>query len=231
VDPRRDGGHPDTRPHTPPGRAPASPKEDPIPLFLAWHRHHPGHCPAAPPHGALLMSRPSAAAAARHRVTILAEALLEDEHLLLVVVQAASPEVVHRFLAFLPGPRRPAGAARQHRRASRRPRRLRTDRPPVPRAARSPPVSRTRSPPAKRNPQNPQPASGHLRAQPSRPTLRTPGQTGGSSQASTGRDTFDNVMIVATYKIGPASRPGVLCQGSRGTATDTRACGGSLPQS
>jgi hypothetical protein len=75
-----------------------------MPLFVVWHRHPAGDCPAAPARAALLLSRVSAAAAARHGVTIEAEALLDHEHLLLLVVQAASPAAVRRFLAFLPGP-------------------------------------------------------------------------------------------------------------------------------
>jgi len=42
--------------------------------------------------------------AARHGVTIQAEALLDDQHLLLLIVQAPSPQAVHQFLAFLPAP-------------------------------------------------------------------------------------------------------------------------------
>ena len=75
-----------------------------MPLFVARHRHQPGHCPAAPGQGPLLLARVSAAAAARHGVTIQAEALLDDQHLLLLIVQAPSPQAVHQFLAFLPGP-------------------------------------------------------------------------------------------------------------------------------
>ena len=75
-----------------------------MPLYIARHRHQPGNCPAAPGQGALLLSRVSAAAAARHGVTIQAEALADGEHLLLLVVQAASSQAVLRFLAFLPGP-------------------------------------------------------------------------------------------------------------------------------
>lgn len=52
----------------------------------------------------LLLSRISAAAAADYGVTIQAEALLDGEHLLLLVVQAVSPEAVRQFLAFLPSP-------------------------------------------------------------------------------------------------------------------------------
>jgi hypothetical protein len=46
----------------------------------------------------------SAAAAARYGVTIEAEALLDGEHLLVLLVQAANPQAVQRFLAFLPAP-------------------------------------------------------------------------------------------------------------------------------
>ena len=75
-----------------------------MPLFIARHRHRPGNCPAGTGRGALLLSRVSAAAAARYGVTIQAEALADGEHLLLLVVQAASPQAVRQFLAFLPGP-------------------------------------------------------------------------------------------------------------------------------
>jgi hypothetical protein len=78
-------------------------EETPIALFVVQHRHPPGQCPASPGSGPLLLSRVSAAAAARYGVTIEAEALIDGEHLLLLVVQAASQEAVERFLAFLPG--------------------------------------------------------------------------------------------------------------------------------
>jgi len=73
-------------------------------LFVALHRHPPYRCPASSGSGPLLLSRVSAATAARYGVTIEAEALVDGEHLLLLVVQAASQEAVERFLAFLPGP-------------------------------------------------------------------------------------------------------------------------------
>jgi len=79
-------------------------EEVPIPLFVAQHRHRPEDCPAAPGRGMRLLSRVSAATAARYGVTIEAEALPEGEHCLLLVVEAASPEAVERFLAFLPHP-------------------------------------------------------------------------------------------------------------------------------
>jgi hypothetical protein len=73
-------------------------------LFVAQHRHSPDRCPASPESGPLLLSRVSAATAARYGVTIEAEAFIHEEHLMLLVVQAASQEAVERFLAFLPGP-------------------------------------------------------------------------------------------------------------------------------
>lgn len=73
-------------------------------MFVAQHRHPPDRCPASLGSGPLLLSRVSAATAARYGVTIEAEALIDGEHLLLLVVQAASQEAVERFLAFLPGP-------------------------------------------------------------------------------------------------------------------------------
>jgi hypothetical protein len=79
-------------------------QEIPIALFVAQHRHPPDRCPASSGSGSLLLSRVSAAAAAHYGVTIEAEALMDGEHLLLLVVQAASQEAVERFLTFLPGP-------------------------------------------------------------------------------------------------------------------------------
>ena len=87
--------------HRPP---PAARKEDP---HAAVRRPAPPPAralPRRPGPGPLLLARVSAAAAARHGVTIQAEALLDDQHLLLLIVQAPSPQAVHQFLAFLPGP-------------------------------------------------------------------------------------------------------------------------------
>ena len=75
-----------------------------MPLFVAQHRHPPEHCPASAEMGSLLLSRVSAAAAARYGVTIEAEALIDGEHCLLLVVEAATRGAVERFLAFLPWP-------------------------------------------------------------------------------------------------------------------------------
>jgi hypothetical protein len=82
---------------------PGGAQEVAITLFVAQHRHLPEDCPAATGNGPLLLSRVSTASAARYGVTIEAEALLDGEHLLLLVLQAPSREAVERFLAFLPG--------------------------------------------------------------------------------------------------------------------------------
>ena len=79
-------------------------EETPIALFVVQHSHPPDQCPASPGSRPLLLSRVSAGAAARYGVTIEAEALIDGEHLLLLVMQAASQDAVERFLAFLPGP-------------------------------------------------------------------------------------------------------------------------------
>ena len=101
------------------------PEEIPIALFVAQHRHPPGQCPASPDSGPLLLSRVSAATAARYGVTIEAEALIDGEHLLLLVVQAASQQAVERFLDVLARPGLPAGPAGLQRRRSGPARRLR----------------------------------------------------------------------------------------------------------
>lgn len=52
----------------------------------------------------MLLSRVSAATAAHLGVTIEAEAFICEQHVLLLVVEAASLEAVGQFLALLPGP-------------------------------------------------------------------------------------------------------------------------------
>jgi hypothetical protein len=73
-----------------------------VSLFVAQHRHPPEHCPTSAEMGSLLLSHVSAATAARYGVTIEAEALIDGEHCLLLVVEADSQQAVERFLAFLP---------------------------------------------------------------------------------------------------------------------------------
>jgi hypothetical protein len=79
------------------------PEEAFIALFVAQHRHSPSDCPALSGRGEQLLSHVSAAAAARYGVTIEAEAFIADQHVLLLVVDAASLEAVSQFLASLPG--------------------------------------------------------------------------------------------------------------------------------
>ena len=75
-----------------------------IALFVAQHRHSPEDCPARHGRGELLLSHISTATAARYGITIEAEAFIGAQHVLLLVVEAASREAVERFLAVLPGP-------------------------------------------------------------------------------------------------------------------------------
>ena len=72
-----------------------------MPLFVAQHHHASTECPASAGKGSELLTRISAANAARHGVTIDAEALIDGEHRLILIVQAADREAVARFLAFL----------------------------------------------------------------------------------------------------------------------------------
>ena len=80
------------------------PPEAVIALFVVQYRHSPGDCPARHGQAELLLSRLSTGTAARYGVTIEAEAFIEARHVLLLVVEAASPEAVERFLSVLPGP-------------------------------------------------------------------------------------------------------------------------------
>jgi len=72
-----------------------------MPLFVAHQRHSPETCPATAATGSQLLSHISAAAAAGHGVTIEAEVLIDGDHRLLLVVDAANREAVEDFLSFL----------------------------------------------------------------------------------------------------------------------------------
>jgi hypothetical protein len=72
-----------------------------VPLFVVEHHHLPRECPASAGRGSGLLSEISAAKAARHGVTIAAEALIDGEHRLILIVEAADSEAVGRFLGFL----------------------------------------------------------------------------------------------------------------------------------
>lgn len=71
-------------------------------LFVVQHRHPPERCLASTGNSSLLLSHVSAATAARYGVSIEAEAVIEGEHCLMLVVEAASQQSVERFLAFMP---------------------------------------------------------------------------------------------------------------------------------
>jgi len=69
-------------------------------LFVAQHRHSPESCPASSDAGALLLAHVSAATAARYGVAIQAEAVVDGEHGLLLIVEAAEREQVEAFMSF-----------------------------------------------------------------------------------------------------------------------------------
>jgi hypothetical protein len=72
-----------------------------MPLFVAQHRHPRAQCPASAAGGSGLLSQISAANAARHGVTINAEAIIDGGHRLILILEAGGTEAVQRFLAFL----------------------------------------------------------------------------------------------------------------------------------
>jgi hypothetical protein len=72
-----------------------------MPLFVVDHHHGPGECPAAIGRGSELLAQVSTANAARHGVTIAAEALVDGAHRLILIVTAADDAAVERFLGFL----------------------------------------------------------------------------------------------------------------------------------
>jgi hypothetical protein len=79
------------------------PEEALIALFVAQHRHRAEDCPALPGRGEPLLAHISTAAAVRHGVTIEAEAFIGVQHVLILVVEAASLDAVRQFMAALPG--------------------------------------------------------------------------------------------------------------------------------
>jgi hypothetical protein len=74
-----------------------------MPLFVVRHHHTAEACPASLDWGPELLVQISAATAARHGVSIEAEAVIDGEHGLLLIVEAANREQVEGFLSFLTG--------------------------------------------------------------------------------------------------------------------------------
>lgn len=70
-----------------------------MPLFVALHQHPPDTCPASSS-GFLLLDHVSAATAARYGIAIQAEAVIDGEHRMVLIVEAAERERVERFMAF-----------------------------------------------------------------------------------------------------------------------------------
>lgn len=74
-----------------------------MPLFVAHHQHLPGTCPASAELGSPLLAHVSAANAARYGVAIQAEALLDDSHALILILEAADQGQVDVFMEFFAG--------------------------------------------------------------------------------------------------------------------------------
>jgi len=70
-------------------------------LFVAQHQHLAQACPASREAGALLLAHVSAATAARYGLAIQAEAVLNEAHKLILVVEATDQAQVERFMAVL----------------------------------------------------------------------------------------------------------------------------------
>lgn len=69
-------------------------------LFVALHRHTPTDCVVAGKPSVQLSTYISAAVAARYGVAILADAVLEGQHNLVLVVEAANRACVESFMGF-----------------------------------------------------------------------------------------------------------------------------------
>jgi hypothetical protein len=71
-----------------------------VPLFVATHHHPAEACPTSRSPASDVLSQVSAATAAQYGVTILAEAVPDGEHGLILILQARQQEQVDRFMAF-----------------------------------------------------------------------------------------------------------------------------------
>lgn len=71
-----------------------------MPLFVAAHHHPADACPITSEWASDLLAYVSAATAAQYGVTILSEAVPDDEHELILILQAADREQVERYMAF-----------------------------------------------------------------------------------------------------------------------------------
>jgi hypothetical protein len=67
--------------------------------FVAIHQHAPERCPAGDPAmGPMLLNHLSAANAAKHGVSIQAEAVANDKHTLYLIAEAGDEEHMSQFL-------------------------------------------------------------------------------------------------------------------------------------
>jgi hypothetical protein len=68
-------------------------------LFVAIHQHAPERCPSGDPAmGPMLLNHLSAANAAKHGVSIQAEAVANDKHTLYLIAEAGDEEHMSQFL-------------------------------------------------------------------------------------------------------------------------------------
>ena len=77
------------------------PQAGPVPLFVVDHRHAPAECPASAGRGSQLLLRVSSANAAARGVTIAAEALVDGEHRLILIVEAPDATAIEQVVGFL----------------------------------------------------------------------------------------------------------------------------------
>lgn len=70
-----------------------------MPLFVAQHRHQPAACAAGTDWSARLRSHVSARGAACYGVAIQAEAVIDETHTLLLIVEAGNKAHVERYMA------------------------------------------------------------------------------------------------------------------------------------
>jgi len=69
-------------------------------LFVAIHQHAPERCPARDPvMGPALLSHLSAATAGQYGVSVQAEAVANDKHILYLIAEAGDEEHLRRYLA------------------------------------------------------------------------------------------------------------------------------------
>jgi len=71
-----------------------------MPLYVVRHHHEASRCPARhPAMGAMLLTHLGPESATAHGVTVHAKVMVDGEHTLCMIVDAADPAVVQQFMA------------------------------------------------------------------------------------------------------------------------------------